>query len=103
MSSKVYPGDCRDVLKALQRESVDLVVTSPPYWNLRDYRTEPLIWDGLADCIHEWGDVIDHAGAFCSKCRAWKGQFGLEPSPELFIKHLLDVFDQIYSVMNPLY
>jgi DNA modification methylase len=30
-------GDCRDVLKTLPDESVHCVVTSPPYWGLRDY------------------------------------------------------------------
>jgi DNA modification methylase len=30
-------GDCRTVLKELPPESVQCVVTSPPYWGLRDY------------------------------------------------------------------
>jgi DNA modification methylase len=30
-------GDCRTVLKELPSESVQCVVTSPPYWGLRDY------------------------------------------------------------------
>jgi site-specific DNA-methyltransferase (adenine-specific) len=30
-------GDCREVLAALGPESVQCVVTSPPYWGLRDY------------------------------------------------------------------
>lgn len=30
-------GDCRTVLKDLASESVQCVVTSPPYWGLRDY------------------------------------------------------------------
>jgi DNA modification methylase len=32
-------------------------------------------------------------GQFCLSCRAWKGQLGLEPDPDLYIKHLCDVFD----------
>jgi len=32
-------GDCRTVLKELADESVQCVVTSPPYWGLRDYDT----------------------------------------------------------------
>jgi DNA modification methylase len=31
-------GDCRDVLATLPAESVHCVVTSPPYWGLRDYQ-----------------------------------------------------------------
>ncbi len=30
-------GDCREVLKTLANESVNCCVTSPPYYNLRDY------------------------------------------------------------------
>jgi len=30
-------GDCRTVLKELAPESIQCVVTSPPYWGLRDY------------------------------------------------------------------
>lgn len=32
-----YVGDVREVLKALPSKSVQAVVTSPPYWNLRNY------------------------------------------------------------------
>lgn len=33
----IIQGDCLAVLKTLPDESVDCVVTSPPYWALRDY------------------------------------------------------------------
>lgn len=32
-----HVGDCRELLRQLPDESVSCVVTSPPYWNLRDY------------------------------------------------------------------
>ncbi len=34
---RILQGDCRDVLRTLQDESVHCCVTSPPYWGLRDY------------------------------------------------------------------
>lgn len=34
---RIITGDCRDVLPTLPAESVDCVVTSPPYWRQRDY------------------------------------------------------------------
>jgi len=37
MSVRILVGDCRDVLRTLPDESVHCVVTSPPYWGLRDY------------------------------------------------------------------
>jgi DNA modification methylase len=36
----LYGGDCREVLASLPADSVDCVVTSPPYWGLRDYGNE---------------------------------------------------------------
>lgn len=35
-----YHGDVMDVLRRLPEASVDCVVTSPPYWRLRDYRVD---------------------------------------------------------------
>lgn len=37
MSVSILIGDVRDMLKTLDADSVDCVVTSPPYWGLRDY------------------------------------------------------------------
>lgn len=39
----IYEGDCRDVLRELPADSVDCVVTSPPYWGLRDYGVDAQI------------------------------------------------------------
>lgn len=33
----VYVGDCREVMADMPAESIHCVVTSPPYWGLRDY------------------------------------------------------------------
>lgn len=37
MTARIICGDCLDVLKTLPAESVNCCVTSPPYFNLRDY------------------------------------------------------------------
>lgn len=37
MTVTIRHGDCREVLRTLPDESVHCVVTSPPYWGLRDY------------------------------------------------------------------
>ena len=36
----LHQGDVREVLRSLPDESVHCVVTSPPYWGLRDYAAE---------------------------------------------------------------
>ena len=37
MSVRILVGDCLERLRTLPEESVHCVVTSPPYWGLRDY------------------------------------------------------------------
>lgn len=37
MTVRILQGDCRDVLRTLPAASVHCVVTSPPYYGLRDY------------------------------------------------------------------
>ena len=37
MSYKILIGDVRNELQNLEEQSVQIVVTSPPYWGLRDY------------------------------------------------------------------
>lgn len=118
-------GHVLKVLKEVPDESVDMVVTSPPYWALRNYKTDGQIWDEDENCSHEWGEVMpDHhpgqveqtkwksadaagsgqtsgSGQFCQKCGAWKGELGLEPSYDLFVKHLCDIFDEIKRILKP--
>lgn len=36
----VYINDTRKVIKEIKNESVQLIVTSPPYWNIKDYNEE---------------------------------------------------------------
>ena len=36
--NEIYVGNNVDVLKTFEDESVDMCITSPPYYNLRDYK-----------------------------------------------------------------
>ena len=36
-TNKIYQGDCLEVLKTLPSQSINMCMTSPPYWALRDY------------------------------------------------------------------
>src|SRR5271170_5320806 len=40
MNTRVLNGDCRAILPTLPADSFDCVVTSPPYFGLRDYQVE---------------------------------------------------------------
>lgn len=52
MTVDIRIGDCRDLLKAMPSESVHCVVTSPPYWVLRDYGVDGQI--GLEKSLTDW-------------------------------------------------
>ena len=115
--NKIYEGDALSVLKTFESGIFNTIVTSPPYYGLRAYGTNPVIWDGDENCQHKfteevkkgitWGAcVLEGAGkamtearytpdakhGFCVKCGAWRGELGSEPTPELFVKHIVAIF-----------
>lgn len=40
-------------------------------------------------------------GQHCEKCHAWKGELGLEPSFRDYIRHLIQIFTEVYRVLKP--
>ncbi len=73
-----YLGDAREVLKELPEHSVDCIMTSPPYFGLRSYKAPASIWDD-----------------------GWQGILGSEPTVQLYISHLCDIFDLCRRVLKP--
>lgn len=96
----IFEGDVRAALRQLPAGSIDCAVTSPPYWGLRDYGLPAQVWDGRADCSHDW--LRNPAGgSTCVGCDGWKGQLGLEPNPELYVAHMVEVFRELRRVLKP--
>lgn len=101
----LYQGHVLDVLAALPEESVQCVVTSPPYWGLRDYGLPPSEWPevrfqplaGLRPVLEETGPAF---GA-CEVVPAWRGCLGLEPEPMAYVGHLVEVFRALRRVLKP--
>ena len=113
--NKIYQGDSLEVLKTFPDEIVDCVVTSPPYWGLRDYGTAD--WEGGdSECNHfrdnhvsnscttghstsqKSGGVADSIyKTECKKCGAKRvdKQLGLEKTPEEFAQNLVKLFREI--------
>ena len=58
MTVRILVGDARARLRELPAESVHCVVTSPPYWGLRDYGVEGAI--GLEPTFDQHLDVLVH-------------------------------------------
>lgn len=42
----------------------------------------------------------NQGGQFCQLCGAWRGSLGLEPTPELFISHLVQIFREAKRVLR---
>lgn len=47
-------GDVREALALLPAASAQTCVTSPPFWGLRAYGTEPQVWGARPGCDHDW-------------------------------------------------
>lgn len=93
----------------IEDNSVQAIITSPPYWGLRKYDIPDVVIGGRKECEHEWAGEInphgngdgksfrrDDAGNLkkggqmsnvCPHCGAWKGQYGLEPTYQIYIEH----------------
>jgi len=63
MSSIILIGDACEQLMTLDSNSVDCIVTSPPYWGMRDYGVNGQI--GLEPTIY---DFLDRLGAVFAEC-----------------------------------
>jgi DNA modification methylase len=113
-------GDVRERLRELPAASVQCVVTSPPYWGLRDYGTAR--WEGgAANCGHvapalggtgketiSGGTANQHTTRAvqyrdtCGKCGAHRidAQLGLERTPEEYVTNMVAVFREVRRVLR---
>jgi len=83
----IIVGDSREKLENIARESVDLIVTSPPYWNILskiDHKTRKRIKEGLA-----------------TQYSAVATDLGNLPSYEAFLDELSVVFAKCVRVLRP--
>lgn len=97
-------GDAFDKVLGLSESSVDCVVTSPPYWGLRSYghvHDESVLdkWASAHPLIAR-RDLAAHAPGY-DWYRANGGVLGLEPYPQWFIGHLVEIFERIKPAMKP--
>ena len=111
-SATILVGDCRDLLKKIPSESIQAVVTSPPYWGLRDY--ESISWaGGQKNCEHQNAKPKAKAETAESKRQKNKTQrvcscgaagidsaVGGEYSPDEYVEQLCLIFDEIHRVLK---
>ena len=102
MINEVHNECCKETMKKMKDNSIELVCTSPPYFNQRYYDADLQIFDEDVNCKHFWIDLgkanssintgtsiykkmktfvdkklIKH-GYVCSNCSAYKTQLGME-------------------------
>jgi DNA modification methylase len=71
----IYNEDCQVVISKIPDNNIDCVITSPPYWHLRQYD------------IGKDGNNIT--------------QLGQESMPEEYINNLMYIFNSIRRILKP--
>ena len=118
---QILTGDCLEILPTLPDKSIHCVVTSPPYWGLRDYGIST--WEGgSSDCDHKKQTEHQKQGStsarkgranveaqrnenfqdVCGQCgarRVDKG-IGLEPTFDEHLENLVSVFREVRRVLR---
>jgi site-specific DNA-methyltransferase (cytosine-N4-specific) len=78
--NKIFFKDSRK-MKEVENESIQLIITSPPYFNIKDYSL-----DGYQEN---------------KKSKAKKGQIGDINVYETYINEMLDVWKECFRVLKP--
>lgn len=112
MSHMLIQGDARRL--PLADGSVHCCVTSPPYWGLRSYGHWWMqrVWGSIGDFSPprrhrgRWWQRLawraaERGGIFSPNGRSWIGAFGLEPTPDLFVRNMVAVFREVRRVLRP--
>jgi site-specific DNA-methyltransferase (adenine-specific) len=84
-------GDAFDLIAALPQGSVDLVITSPPYWGQRNYG-RPHNWNTHRDWMTEGGKPTEPPPY--DWYRSHGGVLGLEPYPQWYTFHLVEILNR---------
>lgn len=79
---KIYCEDSRNILKHVKPNSVDLVVTSPPYWDILTMKRTADMKDGrkYSDSDDDIGNIHDY---------------------EAFLQDLKTVYSEVYKTLKP--
>jgi DNA modification methylase len=123
----LHIGDVRAKLRELPADHFDCVVSSPPYWGLRNYGTGHWV-GGDVDCEHErvgtertpwansvkgpgnpgkngetYANMTKTVGGHCAKCASVYTDFqiGMEPTLAEHISVMVDVFREVRRALKP--
>jgi site-specific DNA-methyltransferase (adenine-specific) len=99
VSAQVEIGDAFDLLPKVRPRSVDLILTSPPYWGHRSYSRDHNI-----DIHREWRAAHAKNDATPPPYDWYRkngGVLGLEPFPEWYVSHLVELFELARPCLKP--
>lgn len=90
--NRCHFGDCIDTMARWPDAFIQTVITSPPYWGLRDYKVQPTAWPEV------WYRPMP--GIEQIKIPASSVCLGLEPTVSEFIGHLVLVFRFVHRILR---
>ena len=126
-ANSVINIDVREGLSQIPSNSVDVIITSPPYRLQRVYSEAESLWDASPNCDHNWEtDIVrtettisDSGGrgfggrtkqevdderhrtsTKCKKCGGWYGQLGCEVELDDYLDHLTSIFSQCRRILK---
>lgn len=97
-NAAVHEGDAYDLMEKLPDESIDLIITSPPYWGHRTYGI-----DHNWEIFDEWlsqGGAKESAPSY-DWYRLHGGCLGMEPLPEWYINNLVEILQRGSHALKP--
>lgn len=97
LTDLVLEGDTFDLFQRLPECSIDLIITSPPYWGHRGYGLNHN-WDFFNNiaAVRSFGPQTPGYEWYRSK----GGLLGLEPYPEWYVTHLADIFTHAHDILK---
>lgn len=99
LDAEVFCGDAFDLVDKLAPESVDLILTSPPYWGQRLYDGQEHNWKIREDWDAAGGSLAEPPPY--DWYRNHGGALGLEPTPEWYVAHLVEWFHLARPLLKP--
>src|SRR4051812_10259047 len=88
--NKTTLTDVMEGLAMIPDKTVHCVVSSPPYWALRDYKIPPT----------DWPEITFYLFGFPITIPAMTCQLGLEKTPMEFIAHIVYIFREVNRVLR---
>lgn len=107
-AGEVYTGKLRwqHVAEQARAEGKAIRELAPEAWTTLDQgywdnRHASVLADDGAEPLGSKKDARGHLYAqVCTRCGCWRGHYGLEPTPQMYIEHSMEFLDAIWRVLK---